>query len=50
MDREDQPKCKCRDCGKEFRKGDEGDNENYCLRCERLAILAFDHDEFLGED
>lgn len=33
----DQPICQCLDCGKRFRKGDEGDNEKYCLRCEYLA-------------
>ncbi len=25
--------CECADCGKKFYKGDEGDNEEYCLRC-----------------
>ena len=30
--------CKCLDCGKLFNKGDEGDNENFCLRCEAIAI------------
>lgn len=31
-------KCKCEDCGKEFNKGQEGDNEKFCLRCERQAL------------
>lgn len=35
-------KCKCRDCGREFIKGDEGDNEKYCLRCERESQLDRD--------
>ncbi len=26
-------KCKCQDCGKEFRHGEQGDNDEYCLRC-----------------
>jgi DNA-directed RNA polymerase subunit RPC12/RpoP len=30
--------CKCEDCGKEFKRGDEGDNERFCLRCEYLAL------------
>lgn len=25
--------CICRDCGKKFNFGDEGDNEKFCLRC-----------------
>lgn len=25
--------CRCEDCGKKFYKGDEGDNERFCLRC-----------------
>jgi hypothetical protein len=31
-------KCKCQDCGKSFNKGDEGDNEEYCLKCERQSL------------
>ena len=31
---EEPVKCTCPDCGKVFYKGDEGDNEIYCLRCE----------------
>lgn len=31
-------KCECRDCGKVFNKGDEGDNEEFCLRCERQSL------------
>lgn len=30
--------CTCEDCGKKFYKGDEGDNELFCLRCERQAL------------
>jgi len=29
--------CKCQDWGKEFNKGDEGDNEKFCLRCDYLS-------------
>ncbi len=25
--------CVCQDCGKKFKKGDEGDNEIFCLKC-----------------
>lgn len=31
-------KCTCQDCGKTFNKGDEGDNEKFCLRCEHIAL------------
>ena len=31
--------CKCSNCGKEFIKGDEGDNETLCLRCDRELLL-----------
>lgn len=30
--------CQCEDCGKKFRKGEEGDNERFCLRCEHLSL------------
>ena len=46
MDRDDLVKCVCKDCGKSFRKGDEGDNENYCLRCEYLALKDSDMDMY----
>lgn len=32
-------RCKCRDCGKYFSRGTEGDNEEYCLRCERISLV-----------
>ena len=46
--------CHCNDCGKNFKKGDEGDNENTCLRCEAVFMAQvnddiesgrFDHEE-----
>jgi hypothetical protein len=36
METQDRPKCVCEDCGKQFLKGDEGDNERFCLRCEYI--------------
>lgn len=30
--------CECADCGKRFNFGDEGDNEEFCLRCEREGL------------
>lgn len=30
--------CECTSCGKTFVAGDEGDNEKYCLRCERESL------------
>lgn len=39
MDEQQPIKCKCQDCGKTFNKGDEGDNEKFCLRCEHLSML-----------
>lgn len=45
MDRE-RKECRCEDCGKRFLKGDEGDNERFCLRCEYAArIERMDPDE-----
>lgn len=41
--------CECRDCGKKFKKGDECDNEEFCLRCERQTI-TLDMDEFEYEE
>ena len=35
-------KCRCEDCGKTFNRGDEGDNERFCLRCERVAFRDID--------
>ena len=41
--------CQCKDCGKKFYKGDEGDNEKFCLRCESEYIYKVneqnDYDE-----
>ncbi len=38
--------CQCEDCGKKFEKGDEGDNERFCLRCcEESRIARMDPDE-----
>ena len=33
-------KCRCRECGKEWRKGEQDDNETICLRCEHLARIS----------
>lgn len=38
-DNDNQIKCVCKDCGRGFILGNEGDNEEYCLRCERIAWL-----------
>lgn len=38
-DHEPRPKlCICGDCGRGFMKGEQGDNEEYCLRCERQSV------------
>lgn len=42
-------KCQCKDCGKTFIKGEEGDNEYYCLRCEYLSTIS-EGDERESED
>lgn len=42
----DKVKCVCRDCGKKFNKGDEGDNEQFCLRCEHLSVASREDDDF----
>lgn len=43
-------RCTCEDCGKAFNKGDEGDNERFCLRCERESLTEgmdqLDYDDF----
>ena len=31
--------CTCGDCGTQFYLGDQGDNEEFCLRCERVSFL-----------
>lgn len=40
----DREKCVCQDCQKTFYKGDEGDNEKFCLRCEHIALISEDED------
>lgn len=45
--------CVCVDCNKSFMYGDEGDNEDFCLRCQYLAFKADFGDDFeidLGYD
>ena len=37
-------KCTCKDCGLTWRKGEMGDNEELCFKCERL-----DHDHVDGD-
>ena len=32
--------CTCSDCGKVFQFGNEGDNENICLRCEAIFVAS----------
>jgi hypothetical protein len=32
-------KCKCNQCGKTWTKGQQGDNESICLRCDRVQTL-----------
>lgn len=49
----DRKKCTCEDCGKQFRKGDEGDNERFCLRCDhasRRALLAENGEDYEPDD
>lgn len=41
--------CTCGDCGKEFYYGDEGDNDQFCLRCEHLSITR-DMDDLERDD
>lgn len=45
MDDKERAKCRCEDCGKEFLKGDEGDNEKFCLRCEHLSLREREEDQ-----
>lgn len=35
----DSVECRCEDCGKRFNKGDEGDNERFCLRCQEMHFI-----------
>lgn len=43
--------CRCLDCDKTFFKGDEGDNEKFCLRCEREYLVEGRQPEMdLGRD
>ena len=39
-------KCVCQDCNKTFFKGDEGDNEKFCLRCEAIATLSREEEDY----
>lgn len=43
-------KCICQDCGKLFKKGDECDNEKFCLRCCHQSLIfnmdEVDYDEY----
>ena len=43
-------KCTCEDCGRKFDKGTEGDNERFCLRCERQSLTRnmdqLDYEDF----
>lgn len=34
--------CKCKDCGREFIFGTEGDNEDFCLKCCYLDLTSRD--------
>lgn len=47
---ESSDKCICGDCGKIFKRGTEGDNEKFCLRCERQSLTEgmdeLDYDDF----
>lgn len=51
----DERMCQCEDCGKRFRRGDEGDNERFCLRCchedriNRMSPEDRDHYEVFGD-
>lgn len=42
-------KCKCQTCGKTWKKGEQGDNEKFCIRCCRIAnrelIEEFGYDQ-----
>lgn len=43
--------CKCQECGKKFKYGDEGDNEKFCLRCERESLVSeMSEDEYENLD
>lgn len=33
---QEQPKCECTECGKTWLRGEMGDNETLCFRCEHL--------------
>ncbi len=41
-------KCECGDCGKQFLRGEQGDNERFCLRCERIGManVEAEHDYY----
>lgn len=41
----------CQDCGKKFAIGEEGDNERFCLRCERESLIEdMNEDEYHNLD
>jgi hypothetical protein len=46
----DRQKCKCEDCGKRFWYGDEGDNERFCLRCERRSTRGMRELDWYEDD
>lgn len=48
IEEEDDGGCRCRDCGKRFNKGDEGDNETICLRCEANFLAQVNYDNENG--
>lgn len=50
IDPEEVIECECSYCGKTFNKGDEGDNERMCLRCERITYLEESQEDRLWED
>lgn len=39
-------KCQCRECGKTWNKGEQGDNEKLCIRCEREQL----HERFSEDE
>ena len=49
-------RCECEICGKTFRKGEEGDNERFCLRCDHQSRIdemdpdERDHYEIFGDN
>ena len=42
------PSFTCLDCKGKFKRGSQGNNEKYCLRCEHISLLTtndYDFDE-----